>query len=273
MPLLHQQHFGHGKTIVLVHGWGMHSGVWQTFAESLADCYHVICVDLPGHGFSRTLNCFDLKSISTVLADEIQTSSCCWLGWSLGATVVIDLARRFPDRVQSLIILAGSPRFTRTSRNICPDKPSNMDWPGMDGNLFKHFSERFADDAEATINNFLGLQVQGMPTAKALIRKLKRSLESRPAANPTTLIQGLEILQEADLLIELSHLPMPIKVVLGGKDTLIPKSVGVKLQQLLPAIDLTIIDQAGHVPFLTHSDELKTSIANFLTDHDRRFAG
>jgi len=39
--------------VVLVHGWGMHSGVWEDVAEALIDHHRVTVLDLPGHGYSR----------------------------------------------------------------------------------------------------------------------------------------------------------------------------------------------------------------------------
>ena len=42
------------------------------------------------------------------------SEGCCWLGWSLGATVVLDIASRYPERVSSLVLLAGNPLFTQT---------------------------------------------------------------------------------------------------------------------------------------------------------------
>ena len=50
MVKIYQYSIGQGPTIVLVHGWAMHSGIWQDFAEQLAKQYQVICLDLPGHG-------------------------------------------------------------------------------------------------------------------------------------------------------------------------------------------------------------------------------
>ncbi len=44
---------GIGPDVVLVHGWGMHSGVWEDVAGDLLNDYRVTVLDLSGHGFSR----------------------------------------------------------------------------------------------------------------------------------------------------------------------------------------------------------------------------
>ena len=45
MTKIYHQTFGKGKPIVLVHGWAMHSGIWQDFARQLAQQYQVTCID------------------------------------------------------------------------------------------------------------------------------------------------------------------------------------------------------------------------------------
>ncbi len=86
-----------GKPIVLVHGWAMHTGIWREFAKQLAQNYRVTCIDLPGHGRSEAIDPFTLERISDELVDAIPDPSSCWLGWSLGATVVLDIAARYPE--------------------------------------------------------------------------------------------------------------------------------------------------------------------------------
>ena len=52
MSELHVRVDGSGRDVVLLHGWGFHSGAWSGIAEALAARYRVRRVDLPGHGLS-----------------------------------------------------------------------------------------------------------------------------------------------------------------------------------------------------------------------------
>jgi pimeloyl-[acyl-carrier protein] methyl ester esterase len=47
---------GDGKPVLLIHGWSMHSGVWNHFVEEFASMYKVITVDLRGHGKSAAMD-------------------------------------------------------------------------------------------------------------------------------------------------------------------------------------------------------------------------
>lgn len=160
---LHVEVFGTGMTVVLVHGWAMHSGIWRDFAKRLAENFRVICVDLPGHGRSGTVQPYNLQKISEALLKAVPEGPCCWLGWSLGASVVLDLAHRFPDRVDSLILLAGNPSFV-----------AGGDWPGMPVDLLEAFAKNLKNSCQPTLLRFLRLQVQGLPDSRAVLTKIKK---------------------------------------------------------------------------------------------------
>ena len=250
---LHQQTFGTGKSIVLVHGWAMHSGIWHDFAIQLAQHYQVTCIDLPGHGHSESLDTFTLEQVSDALINAVADEQSCWLGWSLGATVVMDIARRYPERVNSLVLVAGNPHFTCTEQ-----------WPGIKVDLLEVFAEQLMLDAPATLLRFLSLQVAQLPDYKVLLKNLKTDLMARAMPNLDTLQGGLTILKQADLRPALATAQMPILVLLGARDTLIPVTVGEAMQALAPAIQVVVIDKAGHVPFLSHPQIVLETITNFM---------
>jgi pimeloyl-[acyl-carrier protein] methyl ester esterase len=250
---IHIETFGTGKPIVMVHGWAMHTGIWREFSQCLAQHYQVICVDLPGHGRSETIDPFTLERISDELIKILPEQSCCYLGWSLGATITLNIANRYPERVSALILLAGNPSFPKTS-----------DWPGMDVQLLDDFAEHLNQNCQATLLRFLSLQVNSLPEPKLFLKALKIAVLECDAPDKVTLQGGLDILIQADLRSVLSKLTIPVSVILGGLDTLVPVAVGQKMQQLLPDLELNIIDRAGHVPFLSHDSETLAIISRFM---------
>ncbi|MGZ4968388.1 MAG: pimeloyl-ACP methyl ester esterase BioH [Methylobacter sp.] len=257
MTKIHMETFGKGQPIALVHGWAMHSGIWRDFAMQLAQNYRVTCIDLPGHGHSEQIDPFILARISAELVEALPEPSCCWLGWSLGATVSLDIAGRYPERVSSLILLAGNPSFTSSGLET-------QTWPGMDARLLDDFAGQLNKNCQATLLRFLSLQVNALPDQKSLLKKLKAAVFECDAPDKNILQDGLDILKQADLRPALSGLDMPVLALLGGLDTLVPVAVGQNMQRLLPSLELNVIDRAGHVPFLSHSPETLAIISRFM---------
>ncbi|MDO9104300.1 MAG: pimeloyl-ACP methyl ester esterase BioH [Methylovulum sp.] len=255
MTNIHQHTFGAGRPIVMVHGWAMHSGIWRDFAGRLAQQYQVTCLDLPGHGRSEKMTPFTLEQIGDALVNALTDGRYCWLGWSLGASIVLDIARRYPERVDALVLLAGNPRFVQLDASS---------WPGMKPLVLEQFAAQLAENCPATLVRFLSLQVQGLADTKGLLKQLKAAVAECPAPDAETLHGGLQILKHADLRAALADVNKPVLAVLGGRDGLVPAAVGETMQHILPGMQVHRIAQAAHAPFLSHSPEVVAVISHFI---------
>lgn len=262
---IHYQMTGQGtQTIVLLHGWAMHSGVWQDFSRELAADYRVLSIDLPGHGCSDPIDQFAVEPICDLLASLIadvigRDQAVCWLGWSLGGTLAIAMAERHPHWVSSLILLAANPKFTNDSVHSAA-----VDWSGMDSQLLADFADQLEIDPQSALMRFSSLQVYGLLQGKSLLKTLKASLSKCEIPDLLNLQAGLSLLRQADLRSNLAGLTVPVSVILGDQDVLVPVSVAEQMRQLRPDWDIHIIQGAGHVPFLSHTRQLVALVAHFL---------
>ncbi|MDD2723824.1 MAG: pimeloyl-ACP methyl ester esterase BioH [Methylovulum sp.] len=253
MQKLHHQTLGSGKPIVLIHGWGMHSGIWQDFAEQLASHHRVTLVDLPGHGHSDLITPFTLENISDMLAQTLPDEPCCWLGWSLGSAVALEMARCFPERVNRLVLVAGNPCFLQQD-----------DWAGMRTDVLDSFAANLQQDTQATLTRFLAIQVMTLPNAKELAKSLKTAVLSRPIPDNTALQGGLDILKTADMRPALAAITVPVLVVLGKKDSLVPAALSQHIPDCQPAAQVCLLEHAAHTPFLSHPEEMLILLKNFM---------
>lgn len=251
MTKLHTETFGQGHPIVLLHGWAMHSRLWRDFALQLAEHYQVTCIDLPGHGQSEAMTPFTLETVSEAVAEAVKHKSCVWLGWSLGANIVLDIARRYPARVDGVVLLAGSPKFCSTAEDS---------WCGMEESVLNSFAANLQDNCQATLLRFLALQIE----SKDRLKSLKAAVLSCPPPDSATLQGGLDILKTADLRSALANLDKPAAAVLGRLDRLVPVAVAPQMQALQPRLTLTVLDKAAHVPFLSHPAEVIVVIDRFM---------
>jgi pimeloyl-[acyl-carrier protein] methyl ester esterase len=231
----------------------MHTGVWRDFAKQLGRYYQVVCVDLPGHGRSESIEPFSLERISEALINVLPIEPFNLLGWSLGATVAMDMAERFPERVKSLIVLAGNPQFVKT-----------QDWPGVKSETLEGFAELLKSDVQQTLIRFLALQVNGLVHGKSLLQQLKKSILEAPSPSQQILQSGLDILKNTDKREFVASNVLPVNLILGDKDTLVPADSAQAVKQLNPNIHYQIMPSAGHAPFLSHTEELISKIIAML---------
>lgn len=230
---------GNGKPLVLLHGWGWHTEIWQPLIPTLAQYFQVISIDLPGFGQSAPLtNRYTLENIAISLLAEIKEPAI-WLGWSLGGMLAWWIARYFPEKVRRLITVATSPKFV-----------SDTDWPGTTSVTLEKFSAALIADPQQTLKNFLDLQLRGSQKANLLLQTLPT-----PLYTPCALQGGLQLLKETDLRAELANIRIPSLHIFGHNDVLVPVTVVEKLQPLLNNGQCHIIKRAGHMPFLSHPEE------------------
>lgn len=253
MIKIHREVYGQGQPLVMIHGWSMHSGIWRGFAQGLAEHFQVICLDLPGHGRSEGVTPYTLERISAAMLTAIPRDRFHLLGWSLGGTVAIDLANRFPEKVASLTLLAANPRFVQGEQ-----------WPGVKAEVLKTFADNLAVSCQATLMRFLALQVNGLANGKELLKQLKQAVRECEAPAVSTLRGGLDILAHSDLTLSFQRLGCPVQAILGGRDSLIPVQCGERLQHLRPDANIRLLRDAGHVPFLSHQREIVELLAGAL---------
>lgn len=249
---LYRETLGTGPQLVLLHGWGLHTGIWTPLLDALAPRYTLTLIDLPGHGRSRGITMQDAANTVRQLL-EIAPPRANWLGWSLGGMLALKLAATAPERVESLLMIAALPSFV-----------ARCDWPfGMNGEVLAGFAEQLATDFDATLLRFLSLQMRGVSNSKALLRDMRTELARYGKPDASALRAGLAILQNEDLRPSLATLQMPARLILGERDTLVATQAGRQLAEAT-GIGMDVIAGAGHVPFLSHPQAFNVAVNSFL---------
>jgi pimeloyl-[acyl-carrier protein] methyl ester esterase len=240
---LYVERHGSGPDLVLLHGWGLHGGVWHALAARLAGSFRLHVVDLPGHGHSRESPFADLDTIVDTVAERTpEDATLC--GWSLGGLLAMRLAARHPSRCARLALISTSPSFIQ-----------RKDWPhAMAHDTLASFADDLHNDPARTIRTFLNLNAFGGPQPRERMRELAALLVERGTPSPTTLAAGLRMLLETDLRDGLADIDRPATVIHGARDALTPVSAGRWMAQTLRFARLVEIDDAAHLPFVSHAD-------------------
>ncbi|PCI21503.1 MAG: pimeloyl-[acyl-carrier protein] methyl ester esterase [Piscirickettsiaceae bacterium] len=243
---------GSGQNLVLLHGWGMNSSIWDSLLPELQRNFNVICVDLPGHGQSKCDATWTMEQFVDVLADQLP-KQCVILGWSLGGMLALRYAAKYPSRVSGLIMLASSAKFVRSK-----------DWrQAQPKAVLQIFADKLLENPNASIKRFLLLQTQGMDDQAGLNRLLVQVLANDKLPNLAGLKSGLDILATADLRLDLANITSPLLQILGAKDQLVPLAVAADSKSLSPTMQSVVVKGAAHVPFISHPTETIKAIRAF----------
>lgn len=250
---LHIEVTGRGKPLVMLHGWGMHGGIWGDLAASLAEDFEVHNVDLPGHGASDAQGDFTLDDIGAMLDTQFDHPVSV-LGWSLGGIIAQHWAARSPLKVERLILMASTPCFSERE-----------DWVlGMASETLQQFATELEKNHAATLRRFLALQVRGSEHERELLTALREKLFSRGEPDIAALRAGLGILRDADLREQLPGIQQPTLAIAGQRDKLTPPEASYYLAQKMSHAQVVEVAGTAHAPFLSHGETVVQHIKKFL---------
>ncbi len=249
---LYAQRLGSGPQLVLVHGWGLHGGIWAGLPLRLAQRFRVTVVDLPGHGRSSIAARMDLDSIADALTTLVEQPAL-WLGWSLGGLVTLALAARRPERVHRMVLVGSTPKFVQAENWV----------HGMAAEVFAGFARGLEQDYRATLLRFLSLQAGAGDAGRALVKQLRAELFQHGEPQLAALRAGLAILRDTDLRATLAGIDAPTLVLHGSHDRLTPPAAGEFLAAQLPRARYRLLHGAGHAPFLSDPEAFATAVAEF----------
>ena len=222
--------------IVLVHGIGVASRFMVPVAELLAPHHPVYAPDLPGFGASgkpnRVLNVAELTDALAGWTRAIGLERAAFLGNSFGCQIVVDLAVRYPQLVER-VVLQG---------------------PTMDP------SARGARQqiARLLLNSRREAPSHGLISAREYLRCGLRRL-----------VKTFRYALEDRIEEKLPQVRVPALVVRGSRDPLVPQRWAEEVSDLLPMGRLVVIPGAPHTVVYDAPLELTRVLLPFLGDEQR----
>lgn len=249
---IHVEVTGSGPDLVLLHGWGLHGGIWQPVRDALAKRFTLHIVDLPGHGYSHNTAFGGLRDLAAQV-EAVLPRDAALCGWSLGGLVAMALAEAGAT-ISKLVLVSCTPCFVQRD-----------DWQqAMTPAVLDDFKTRLSTDYRKTLLSFLNLQALNDTHARTTIRAMRDELFARGEPSPDVLSAGLNVFAQSDLRDRLVGINRRTLVIHGDRDALAPIGAGRWLAQALPDARLLEMQPCAHVPFLSHPAAFADAVIDFL---------
>lgn len=236
---------GTGPSLVLLHGWGVNSGVWEPLCETLEDHFRVTLLDIPGFGRNaeQLPAIYNLPELVAMIEPCIPKQATL-LGWSLGGLLAQQFAIDFPDHIKQLILVASSPKFTEQDN-----------WRGIKTGILEQFEKQLELDFSKTLKRFLAIQALGSESARDDIKQIQHYVQNYPLPSEYALRQGLRLLSETDLTGQLKQIGVPTHRLYGRLDSLVPQQAIEQIEAIHTSTSVHVFPHASHAPFISHPKE------------------
>ncbi len=261
--LWHVQEAGAGPNILLLHGTGAATHSWRGLLPLLAQSHHVLAPDLPGHGFTAMplATRMSLPGMARLVGDLLQRIGFqpdLVVGHSAGAAIA---ARMILDgRIQphGLLSLNGA----------------LMPLPGPSSQLFPVAARLLA--STRVVPWIFSLHAANRDLVTRLLGNTGSRLEEadlrlyrRLLLNPGHVSAALQMMAHWDLeslWADLPSLRLPVTLVVGSADGMIPPADAERLSAILPQARVRVLERLGHLAHEEQPARIASLIETFATD-------
>lgn len=238
--------------LVLLHGWGVNSQIWNELLPDLHESFELTVLDLPGYGndtlYAGTFT--EDRVLQHVLSSAPEQAH--WIAWSLGATIAMQAALRFPERFLKLQLVSATPKFM-----------AGPDWSiGMADEPLHQLVNQFDAGYTKGLKKFLLLQSAHPENTRDSIRKRLDSILRLPTPSLETLRDSLALLTHSDLREQITNLKIETQIVAGRLDRVVSPLASHWLSEAIPGAEFVMLE-AGHLPFLDAKDEFLENLQTF----------
>jgi 3-oxoadipate enol-lactonase len=243
---------GQGTPVVLLHGFPLSGACWQQQQRQLSDRYRVIAPDLRGHGRSPApLGVYEMDLMARdvlALLDALLIEKAVIMGHSMGGYVSLAAWKLAPERFLALGLIASQAGADteegRQGRYKMAEKVAAEGSKVMaDAMIPKLFAPELP--AEAPIRTQVRLMI----------------LNTQPAGIIGTL-KGMAVRSDSGPL--LPDLNIPVLILTGDKDQIIPPAKAKTMASAIPTATLTVVENARHMVMLEQPAATTTAIRSFL---------
>lgn len=249
---IHYVEAGTGPTVILLHGLGGSSQVWQLNIAPLAEKFHVFVPDQLGFGKSdKPLVNYRIRTYVDFLdqfCKQLNIERATLVGNSMGGWIAAHYTAAFPERVDKLVLVDAA--------GYAPPKD-------FDTRVFYGLNPTTRDAMRVLVAKVFYNKVF---STDAMI---DQAIAARLAAGDGFTIKSIteSIIRGEDFLdTEVKTIKRPTLIVWGREDGLTPLADAERFKKDIAGSQLAVIDQCGHVPNVEKAAEFNAITLKFLTE-------
>lgn len=261
---IHYQDKGTGTALVLMHGLSSSTYSWKDVFEPLSKSFHVIAVDLKGHGFSGKPDGDYTRRAQAVLVmhllDQLKIEKAWLAGNSMGGEIALNIALQSPQRVEGLILIdsAGvnvpgnaslTPAYTRipvVGRILVALAMTS------DKLVRQSLEKSFYDDTQVTAER---------------VAAYYRPLRTR--GGQLAAFRAREQFEQFPIETDLGKVNAPALIIWGAEDPVFPPAAGRKMNSLIRKSTLVIFEKCGHQPQEELPERVVDELMRFIQESSR----
>jgi pimeloyl-ACP methyl ester carboxylesterase len=250
---------GQGPAVVLLHGQPGSAGDWVRVTALLGDDFLAVVPDRPGYGRTggQATGFVGNADAVVALADQVGLDRFIVVGHSWGGGVALATAVRHPGRVRGLVLVS----------SVGPGAPAAWDDRLLATPIVGDVLAALTIGATGRLLRID--RVQSLADRRLAGRTLEavRALTRLTGAGTGTRVWQSFVTEQRSLLSELHllapalhSLDVPVAILHGSADRVVPASVATRLVSTIPGARLRVLPGAHHLMPLDHPEEVVEAV-------------
>lgn len=249
---LHFSEAGQGTPVVLLHGFPLHSEIWAQ-QQQLAQKYRVITPDLRGHGKSPApAGVYEMETLARdvlALLDSLNIAKAVLMGHSMGGYVTLAAWKCAPARFLALGLI---------------DSQADADTDEGRQKRLQLAEKVSANGSRVAADAMLPrLFAPGLAAGEPAWEIVRQMILQTPLPGIIGGLNGMAVRYDSNAL--LPTIDVPVLIVTGDKDQIIPVAKAQKMESAIPQATLKVIADAGHMAMLEQPAATTAAIHEFLS--------
>jgi pimeloyl-ACP methyl ester carboxylesterase len=247
-------------TIVFLHGLGGSQSTWGNVLGAFAETHRIVAVDLPGHGASDKpspesidYSVPGLAAKIGELLEKLELSPAVLIGHSLGGATALQLTLDRPKLVRALALVDSAALGSEINPELL-DRVESAPLRDEARRLLELFFENRRFVLERGIDDMHAART--VPGADDAVKAIAASAFTRYGQNLV-------------LTDRLGELEVPVLIVWGELDRVIPSTHAVAALTSLPTAWIEIMEGVGHVPQVEAAPAFSTIVNRWLASIPR----